>query len=60
MPKPIGIGKLRGTVRYQSAIDPSDDAEASSLIDAQVSYHIAAWYARVALGFRHGRRARRS
>lgn len=54
MPKPIGIGKLRGTVRYQSAIDPSDNAEASSLIDAQVSYNVAAWYARVALGFRHG------
>lgn len=54
MPKPIGIGKLRGTVRYQSALDPSDDAEASTLLDAQVSYNIAAWFARVALGFRHG------
>ncbi len=54
MPKPIGIGKLRGTVRYQSAIDPSDNAEASTLLDAQISYNIAAWYARLALGFRHG------
>jgi hypothetical protein len=54
MPRPIGIGKLRATVRYQSAIDPSDGAESSSLIDAQLSYNIAAWYARVALGFRHG------
>lgn len=54
MPRPIGIGKLRATVRYQSAIDPSEGAESSSLIDAQLSYNIAAWYARVALGFRHG------
>ncbi|HEX2732094.1 MAG TPA: hypothetical protein VHM70_10825 [Polyangiaceae bacterium] len=54
MPKPIGIGKIRGTIRYQSAIDPSPGAKASTLIDAQVSYNVAAWYARVALGFRHG------
>jgi hypothetical protein len=54
LPKTIGIGKLRGTVRYQNAIDPSDDAEASSVLDAQVSYIVAAWYTRLALGFRRG------
>lgn len=54
LPKPIGIGKLRGTVRYQRGLDAADGAEASSLIDAQLSYLVAAWYARFALGYRHG------
>jgi hypothetical protein len=54
LPNPIGIGKLRGTVRYQRGLDAAPGATASSLIDAQLSYLIAAWYARFSLGYRHG------
>jgi hypothetical protein len=54
LPKPIGIGKVRATVRYQRALDITPGADASSLIDAQLSYNVAAWYARFQLGFRHG------
>jgi hypothetical protein len=54
LPKTIGIGKVRGTLRYQSALETIDGAEASNLLDAQLSYIIAAWYARLGLGFRHG------
>ena len=52
MPKPLGIGKPRIALRYQRAIDPSDGAEASTLIDAQLSYNVAAWFARFQLGYR--------
>jgi hypothetical protein len=54
MPEPIGIGKLRATVRYQRGMDTADGAEASSLIDAQISYNIAAWFARFQVGYRRG------
>ena len=54
LPKPIGIGKVRGTVRYQRGLDAAPGAEASSLIDAQLSYNVAGWYARFQLGYRHG------
>jgi len=54
LPKPIGIGKVRATVRYQRALDGAPGADASSLLDAQVSYNIAAWYARFQVGYRHG------
>jgi hypothetical protein len=53
-PKPIGIGKVRCTVRYQRALNPAADADASSVIDAQLSYNIAAWFARFQVGYRHG------
>jgi hypothetical protein len=52
MPKPIGIGKPRIALRYQRALDPSPGAEASTLIDAQISYNVAAWFARFQLGYR--------
>ncbi len=54
LPQVIGIGKVRATVRYQQASRNIPDAEATTLIDAQLSYIIAAWYARLGLGFRHG------
>jgi hypothetical protein len=54
MPEPIGIGKLRATVRYQRGMDTADGAEASSVIDAQISYNIAAWFARFQVGYRRG------
>ena len=54
LPKPIGIGKVRATVRYQRALDGAPGADASSLIDAQLSYNIAAWFARFQVGYRHG------
>jgi hypothetical protein len=52
LPKPIGIGKIRATVRYQRAMDNLDGAEASSILDAQISYNVMAWFARFQLGFR--------
>lgn len=54
LPKTIGIGKLRGTVRYQRALDMAPDADASTLLDAQVSYNVAAWFARFQVGYRRG------
>jgi len=54
LPQTIGIGKLRGTVRYQRALDTADGADASSVLDAQLSYNVHAWFARFALGYRRG------
>lgn len=52
LPKPIGIGKLRGTVRYQRGLDSSEGADASSILDVQLSYNVMAWFARFQLGYR--------
>lgn len=54
LPQVIGIGKVRGTVRYQSALRNIPSADNTTLIDAQLSYLVAAWYTRIGLGFRHG------
>jgi hypothetical protein len=54
LPKPIGIGKPRLTVRYQGGLDTAPGAKASAVIDAQLSYNVAAWFARVQLGYRRG------
>jgi hypothetical protein len=54
LPRTIGIGKVRATVRYQRGLDAAPGADASSLIDAQLSYNIAAWFARFQLGYRRG------
>lgn len=54
LPQTIGIGKLRTTVRYQRALDTADGADASSVLDAQLSYNVHAWFARFALGYRRG------
>jgi hypothetical protein len=54
LPEPIGIGKLRATVRYQRGLEMVDGADPSSVIDAQLSYNIAAWFARFQAGYRRG------
>jgi hypothetical protein len=54
LPQPIGIGKPRLTLRYQGAKSPLDGAKTTYVIDAQVSYNIHAWYARLMLGYRRG------
>jgi hypothetical protein len=53
LPGVIGIGKLRATVRYQQGLDTVTNADASSIIDAQLSYNVMAWFARFQLGYRH-------
>ncbi|HKP57629.1 MAG TPA: hypothetical protein VJV78_12950 [Polyangiales bacterium] len=53
LPKPIGIGKIRFNARYQRAQDHiPEDADASSILDFQISYNIMPWFARIQLGFR--------
>jgi hypothetical protein len=54
LPQTIGIGKLRATARYQRALDTVDGADPTSVIDAQLSYNVHAWFARFALGYRRG------
>ena len=54
LPKPIGIGKVRATVRYQRALDTAPSADPTTLLDAQLSYNIAAWFARFQVGYRRG------
>jgi len=54
LPKPIGIGKVRATVRYQQAVDSADGSDPATLLDAQVSYNVAAWFSRFQVGFRRG------
>jgi hypothetical protein len=54
LPQVIGIGKPRFTFRYQGGKSPAPGASASYVIDAQGSYPIHAWFARLALGYRHG------
>ncbi|HEX2669897.1 MAG TPA: hypothetical protein VHM25_03440, partial [Polyangiaceae bacterium] len=54
LPKTIGIGKLRATVRYQRALDTAPSADPTTLLDAQLSYNIAAWFARFQVGYRRG------
>lgn len=52
LPGVYGIGKIRFALRYQRGMATNDDAEASSIIDAQVSYNVMAWFARFQLGYR--------
>ena len=52
LPKPIGIGKVRATVRYQRAVDNADGSDPATLLDAQLSYNVAAWFSRFQVGFR--------
>ena len=51
-PQTIGIGKVRATVRYQRGLEQADAAQASSILDAQLSYNVMAWFARLQLGYR--------
>jgi hypothetical protein len=52
LPKPIGIGKVRATVRYQRATDHAPGSDPATLLDAQLSYNVAAWFSRFQVGFR--------
>lgn len=54
LPKPIGIGKPRVTVRYQRGLSMARGADPTSVIDAQLSYLVAAWFARMSVGYRRG------
>ncbi len=54
LPQVIGIGKVRVSVRYQTGVRNIPNSDPTSLIDAQLSYIVAAWYTRLGLGFRHG------
>jgi len=54
LPQVIGIGKPRISGRYQRGLATAPGAKASSVIDVQASYLVAAWFARVGLGYRHG------
>ena len=53
MPKPVGIGKIRFAVRYQRAAEANiEGLDDSSILDGQISYNVAAWFARFQLGYR--------
>lgn len=52
-PRVIGIGKFRPSVRLQQGQAAADGAAPSRIVDAQLSYLIMNWYARVHLSFRH-------
>lgn len=54
LPGVYGIGKIRGNVRYQRAMenDPNPNAQATSVLDFQISYNVMAWFARFQLGYR--------
>ncbi|HEV8548842.1 MAG TPA: hypothetical protein VGQ57_07440 [Polyangiaceae bacterium] len=54
LPKPIGIGKPRVTLRYQRGTSMAENAKATSLYEAQLSYLIAAWFCRPVVGYRRG------
>ncbi|HEY8946369.1 MAG TPA: hypothetical protein VIM73_19090 [Polyangiaceae bacterium] len=54
LPNTIGIGKVRATVRYQRGTDTAEGADPSTLLDAQLSYNVHAWFARFAVGYRRG------
>jgi hypothetical protein len=54
LPQVIGIGKPRMTLRYQRGKSPAPGASWSYVLDFQASYPIHAWFARLALGYRHG------
>jgi hypothetical protein len=49
----VGIGKFRPSVRVQQARAAAAGAGVSRVIDAQLSYLIMNWYARLLLNYRH-------
>jgi hypothetical protein len=54
LPNDIGWGKLQPLVRVQQAIPSADDADTSTLIDAQLGYVVNSYATRFALGYRTG------
>jgi hypothetical protein len=54
LPNDIGWGKLQPLLRVQQAIPSADDADTSTLIDAQLNYVVNSYATRFALGYRTG------
>jgi hypothetical protein len=54
LPSDIGGGKLQPLVRVQQAIPSADDADTSTLIDAQLGFIVNSYATRFALGYRTG------
>jgi hypothetical protein len=54
LPNDIGPGKLQPLVRVQQAIPSLDDADTSTLIEAQLGYVVNSYATRFALGYRNG------
>jgi hypothetical protein len=54
LPNEIGWGKVQPLVRIQQAIPSGDDADTSTLIDAQIGYIVNSYATRFALGYRTG------
>lgn len=51
----VGLGNVRPSVRVQELQSAVDGAEASRVVDAQLSYVMMKWYARVHLSYRKTR-----
>jgi hypothetical protein len=54
LPNDIGPGKIQPLVRVQQAIPSNDDADTSTLIDAQIGYIVNSYATRFAIGYRMG------
>ena len=54
LPSTIGWGKLQPLIRVQQAIPAADEADTSTLIDAQLGYVVNSYATRFALGYRTG------
>lgn len=54
LPNDIGPGKLQPLVRVQQAIPSLDEADTSTLIEAQLGYVVNSYATRFALGYRNG------
>ncbi len=54
LPNDIGPGKLQPLVRVQQAIPSNDEADTSTLIEAQLGYVVNSYATRFALGYRNG------
>jgi hypothetical protein len=51
-PAVIGIGKLRPSLRYQHVQSAVPGAQASHIVDVQLSYVVMSWFARLHVGYR--------
>lgn len=54
LPADVGGGKLQPLFRVQGATPTDDDADTSTLIDAQVNYLLNSYATRFSLGYRYG------
>jgi len=54
IPVEVGIGKFQPVFRVQQAFASAEGADASTLIDSQLSYLIDGFAARLSLGYRYG------